>query len=98
MIRLLRNWPAEFWAALQEFLQAILEFLISNSLDLRLQAARLISAFASAKLELLSTEENDFLPLSETVQSFTEKDPKDKKPWQVWKGRRSVDEGMEDWE
>ncbi|THV03877.1 hypothetical protein K435DRAFT_962215 [Dendrothele bispora CBS 962.96] len=83
----LRTWPGEFWEPCQEFLPTVLEFLTSSSLDLRFQAAHTISAFASAKLELLRIEENGFLPISAIVQSFTEKDPRDESSFLYILGR-----------
>ncbi|KAF5330269.1 hypothetical protein D9758_014451 [Tetrapyrgos nigripes] len=78
LAHLLRTWPAEFWSPSQEFLPLVLNYLTSDSLDLRFQAAHAVSAFASAKLASPSTEENDLLSLSLTVKSFTEKSPKNK--------------------
>jgi hypothetical protein len=76
LTHLLRTYPTEFWGLCQESLPLVLNLLTSDSLDLRFQAAHAVSAFASAKLELFS-EENDFLSLSDAVKSFTEKNYKD---------------------
>ncbi|KAK7469373.1 hypothetical protein VKT23_003848 [Stygiomarasmius scandens] len=72
--RLLRKYPNEFWEPCQIILPGTLEFLTSGSLEYRFQAAHTTSAFASAKLEVLAVEENDFLPSSTAVQFFLEKD------------------------